>query len=38
MAWLTGYRPSERKPRDCLASIGLASALCCYKWFLKLTM
>ena len=42
MSWLTGYRRLnhryERKPGNYLAFLGLASALCCYKRFLKLTM
>ncbi|MFD7318479.1 IS5/IS1182 family transposase, partial [Streptomyces sp. NPDC059883] len=42
MSWLTGYRRLnhryERKPDNYLAFLGLASALCCYKRLLKLTM
>lgn len=42
MSWLTGYRRLnhryERKPGNYLAFLGLASALCCYKRLLKLTM
>ncbi|MFG2030482.1 IS5 family transposase [Streptomyces sp. NPDC048825] len=42
MSWLTGYRRLnhryERKPGNYLAFLGLASALCCYRRFLKLTM
>jgi transposase len=42
MSWLTGYRRLahryERHPRNYLAFLGLAAALCCYKRFLKLTM
>jgi transposase len=42
MSWLTGYRRLnhryERKPGNYLAFPGLASARCCYKRFLKLTM
>ncbi|MFJ3944739.1 transposase [Streptomyces griseoaurantiacus] len=42
MSWLTRYRRLnhryERHPRNYLAFLGLASALCCYKRFLKLTM
>lgn len=41
-SWLTGYRRLdhryERKPGNCLAFLGLAAALCCYKRLLKLTM
>ncbi|GGW56258.1 hypothetical protein GCM10010503_36730 [Streptomyces lucensis JCM 4490] len=42
MSWLTGYRRLnhryEHKPGNYLACLGMASALCCYKRFLKLTM
>ncbi|MFF8940619.1 IS5/IS1182 family transposase, partial [Streptomyces paradoxus] len=42
MSWLTGYRRLnhryEREPGNYLAFLGPASALCCYKRFLKLTM
>ena len=42
VSWLTGYRRLnhryERKPGNYLAFLGLASALCCCKRFLKLTM
>ncbi|WP_399145374.1 transposase [Streptomyces sp. MK7] len=42
MSWLTGYRRLnhryEREPGNYLAFLGLASALCCYKRFLKRTM
>ncbi|MDQ0987597.1 transposase [Streptomyces sp. V2I9] len=42
MSWLTGYRRLnhryERSPRNYLAFLGLAAALCCHKRFLKLTM
>lgn len=42
MSWLTGCRRLnhryERQPGNYLALLGLASALCCYKRFLKLTM
>ncbi len=42
MSWLTRYRRLnhryERKPGNHLAFLGLASALRCYKQFLKLTM
>lgn len=42
VSWLTGYRRLnhryERHPRNYLAFLGLASALCCDKRFLKLTM
>ncbi|MEV7347075.1 hypothetical protein [Streptomyces sp. NPDC093544] len=35
MSWPTGYRRLnhryERHPRNYLASLGLAAALCCYK-------
>jgi transposase len=41
MSWLTGYRRLnhryERHPRSCLAFLGLAAALCCYKRLLRLT-
>ena len=42
ISWLTGYRRLspryERHPRNHLAFLGLAIAICCYKRFLKLTM
>ncbi|MBO3681915.1 transposase, partial [Streptomyces sp. NEAU-YJ-81] len=42
ISWLTGYRRLspryERHPRNYLAFLGLAAALCCYKRLLKLTM
>lgn len=42
ISWLTGYRRLspryERHPRNYLAFLGLAAALCCYKRYLKLTM
>jgi transposase len=42
ISWLTGYRRLspryERHPRNYLAFLGLAAAICCYKRFLKLTM
>ncbi|WP_128092703.1 IS5 family transposase [Streptomyces afghaniensis] len=42
MSWLTGYRRLthryEHHPRNYLAFLGLAAALCCYKRLLKLTM
>ena len=42
MSWLTGYRRLnhryERHPRNYLAFLGLAAALCCYKRFRNLTM
>ncbi|MFC8671032.1 IS5 family transposase [Streptomyces sp. NPDC057199] len=42
MSWLSGYRRLspryERQPRNYLAFLGLAAALCCYKRLLKLTM
>ncbi|CAM5581614.1 hypothetical protein SGRIM119S_06109 [Streptomyces griseorubiginosus] len=41
MSWLSGYRRLstryERHPRDYLAFLGLATALCCYKRVLHLT-
>ncbi|MFJ2271955.1 IS5 family transposase [Streptomyces sp. NPDC087849] len=41
MSWLTGYRRLnhryERKPRNYLAFLGLAAALCCYKRLVRLT-
>lgn len=40
MSWLTGYRRlthrCERHPRNYLAFLGLAAALCCYKRLLRL--
>lgn len=42
ISWLTGYRRLspryERDPRNHLAFLGLAAAICCYKRLLKLTM
>ncbi|UDM04841.1 transposase [Streptomyces longhuiensis] len=42
MSWMTGYRRLspryERQPANYLAFLGLATALCCYKRLLKLTM
>ncbi len=42
ISWLTGYRRLspryERHPRNYLAFLGLAAAICCNKRFLKLTM
>jgi transposase len=41
MSWLSRYRRLspryERHPRNYLAFLGLAAALCCYKHLLKLT-
>jgi hypothetical protein len=41
MSWLTGYRRLspryERNPRDYLAFLGLAAAICCYKRLRRLT-
>lgn len=41
MSWLIGYRRLnhryERHPRNDLAFLGLAAALCCYKRLLRLT-
>ncbi|MFI6350725.1 transposase [Streptomyces sp. NPDC050560] len=41
MSWLSGYRRLspryERDPRNYLAFLGLAAALCCYKRLLRLT-
>jgi transposase len=41
MSWLSGYRRLspryERHPRNYLAFLGLAAALCCYKRFVRLT-
>ncbi|WP_443061358.1 hypothetical protein [Streptomyces sp. NBC_00414] len=41
MSWLAGYRRLspryERRPRNCLAFLGLAAALCCYKRLVRLT-
>ncbi|MER5420817.1 transposase [Streptosporangium roseum] len=41
MSWLTEYRRLnqryERSPRNCLAFLGLAAALCCYKRLVRLT-
>jgi hypothetical protein len=40
MSWLAGYRRLspryKRNPRDYLAFLGLAAALCCYKRFVRL--
>jgi hypothetical protein len=42
MSWLSGYRRlsprDERDPRNYLALLGLAAALCCSKRLPKLTM
>lgn len=41
ISWLSGYRRLspryERNPRNYLAFLGLAAALCCYRRLLKLT-
>lgn len=41
ISWLTGYRRLspryERDPRNYLAFLGLAAALCCYKRLVRLT-
>lgn len=41
MSWLSGYRRLgpryERQPRNNLASLGLAAALCYYKRLVRLT-
>ncbi|OIJ64564.1 IS5 family transposase [Streptomyces mangrovisoli] len=41
MSWLSGYRRLgpryERNPRNYLAFLGLAAALCCYKRFVRIT-
>ncbi|GAA3485457.1 hypothetical protein GCM10018966_099900 [Streptomyces yanii] len=41
ISWLSGYRRLspryERSPRNYLAFLGLAAALCCYRRLLKLT-
>jgi transposase len=41
MSWLYGYRRLspryERQPRNSLAFLGLAAALCCYKRRVRLT-
>ena len=41
MSWLSGYRRLspryERDPRNYLAFLGLAAALCCYKRLVRLT-
>ena len=41
MSWLSGYRRLspryERHPRNYLAFLGLAAALCCYKRLVRLT-
>ncbi|MER5570598.1 transposase, partial [Streptomyces goshikiensis] len=41
MSWLTGYRRLnhryEHHPRNYLAFLGLAAALCCYKRLVRLT-
>lgn len=40
MSWLSAYRPlsprHERDPRNYLAFLGLAAALCCYKRLARL--
>jgi len=40
-SWLSGYRRLspryERDPRNYLAFLGLAAALCCYKRLVRLT-
>ena len=40
-SWLSGYRRLspryERRPRNYLAFLGLAAALCCYKRYVRLT-
>ena len=42
MSWLSGYRRLspryEHDPRNYLAFLGLAAALCCYKRLVRLTM
>ncbi|CAM5642159.1 hypothetical protein SAFG77S_12254 [Streptomyces afghaniensis] len=40
MSWLSGYRrlsPHEHDPRNNLAFLGLAAALCRYKRLIRLT-
>lgn len=41
MSWLSGYRRLspryERQPRNYVAFLGLAAALCCYKRLVGLT-
>jgi transposase len=41
MSWLSGYRRLspryERHPRNYLAFLGLAAAICCYKRLVRLT-
>jgi hypothetical protein len=41
MSWLSGYRRlsprHECNPRNYLAFLGPAAALCCYKRFVRLT-
>ncbi|WP_329538414.1 transposase (plasmid) [Streptomyces sp. NBC_01450] len=41
MSWLSGYRRLnpryERHPRNYLAFLGLAAALCCFKRLVRLT-
>ncbi|MXG29671.1 hypothetical protein GRQ63_29090 [Streptomyces sp. YIM 132580] len=41
MSWLSGYRRLspryEHYPRELLASLGLAAALCCYQRLVRLT-
>ncbi|MGW7674743.1 transposase, partial [Streptomyces sp. NPDC054775] len=41
MSWLSGYRRLspryERYPRNYLAFLGLAAAMCCYKRLVRLT-
>ncbi len=40
-SWLSGYRRLspryERNPRNYLAFLGLAAAICCYKRLVRLT-
>ncbi|WP_371129950.1 transposase [Streptomyces sp. 2231.1] len=42
ISWLSGYRRLspryERDPRNYLAFLGLAAAICCHKRLLNLTM
>ncbi|MFE7899437.1 transposase [Streptomyces sp. NPDC057424] len=41
ISWLSGYRRlsprCERNPRNYLAFLGLAAALCCYRRYVRLT-
>ncbi|MEV4190231.1 transposase, partial [Streptomyces toxytricini] len=41
LSWLTGYRRLnhryERHPRNYLAFLGLAAAICCYRRLVRLT-